>query len=150
MVSFDDPQVLVNCEPTFQADSCPESVDVVVEGCEDTVEFNAGDLVLEDAGRILRLDVNLLNVCPGRRVALAVVLTELEDDVPVPRGMKIFTIPAHNRPACSDVLVTCMRFILPDDGNGLCARRELQARFMAHYIDNNFSCCAAPPAVLGR
>ena len=150
VVSFDNPQVIVNCEPTFQADSCPEPVDVVVEGCEDTVEFDAGDLILEDTGRILQLDVNLLNVCPGRRVALAVVLTELEGDLPVPRGMKVFTIPAHNRPSCSDVLVTCIRFILPDDGNGLCARRELQAKFMAHYIDNDFSCCTAPPAVSRR
>lgn len=149
-VSFNNPQVFVNCEPVFQADSCPESVDVALEGCEDFVEVNAGDLILEDTGRILQLDVNLLNICPGRRVALAVVLTEQEGDVTVPRGMKTFTIPAHDRPACSDVLVTCIRFILPDDGNGLCASRELQARFMAHYIDNDFSCCAAPAAASGR
>lgn len=143
-VSFDNPRIFVNCQPVFQADGCPESVEVAVEGCGDFVEVDAGDLALEDTGRILQLDVNLLNVCPGRRVALAVVLTELENDVPVPRGMKTFTIPAHDRPACADVLVTCIRFILPDDGNGPCASRELQARFMAHYIDNGFTCCAAP------
>ena len=50
-VSFDNPQVVVNCEPTFQADSCPEPAEVVIEGCEDTVAFDAGDLILKDAGR---------------------------------------------------------------------------------------------------
>ncbi|MDD3230866.1 MAG: VWA domain-containing protein [Oscillospiraceae bacterium] len=143
VVTFGNPEVFVNCEPTFPADTCPEPVNVTMEGCEDFVEFDAGDLTLEDAGRILQLDVNLLNVCPGRRVALAVVLTELENRVAVPRGMKTFTIPAHARQTCSDVLVTCIRFILPDDGRGLCAERELQAKFMAHYIDNDFSCCPA-------
>ncbi len=145
-VNFDNPSVFVNCQPTFPADFCPEPVDVPVTGCEDFVQFDAGDLVLEDTGRILQLDINLLNVCPGRRVALAVVLTELDqNDVPQPRGMKTFIIPAHTLPTCSDVLVTCIRFILPDDGTGLCENRELRAQFMAHYIDNDFSCC---PAVL--
>lgn len=118
-VNFDNPSVFVNCQPTFPADFCPEPVDVPVTGCEDFVQFDAGDLVLEDTGRILQLDINLLNVCPGRRVALAVVLTELDqNDVPQPRGMKTFIIPAHTLPTCSDVLVTCIRFILPDDGTG--------------------------------
>ena len=143
-VSFGNPEVFVNCEPTFPADTCPEPVDVTLDGCEDFVEFNAGDLALEDTGRVLQLDVNLLNVCPGRRVALAVVLTELDqDDVPQPRGIKFFTIPGHARPTCSDVLVTCIRFVLPDDGVGLCTERVLQAQFMAHYIDNDFTCCPA-------
>ncbi len=148
-VTFGNPSVFVSCEPAFPADSCPDPVDVTLEGCGDYVEFNAGDTALEDTGRILQMDVNLLNVCPGRRVALAVELTE-EDQagVPQPRGLKFFTIPGHTRPACSDVLVTCIRFILPDDGVGLCTERVLQARIMAHYIDNSFTCC--PAAVTAR
>lgn len=142
VVSFADPAVFVDCGPVYPADTCPVPVDVPVTGCEDFVEFDAGDLALEDTGRILQLDVNLLNVCPGRRVALAVVLTELDQyKIPQPRGMKTFTIPAHTLPTCADVLITCIRFILPDDGHGLCADRNLQAKFMAHYIDNDFSCC---------
>lgn len=142
VVNFGNPNVFVNCEPTFPGDTCPEPVDVELDGCESFLEFNAGDLALEDTGRILQLDVNLLNVCPHKRVALAVVLTELDRaGVPQPRGVKFFTIPAHARPTCTDVLVTCIRFILPDNGVGLCAERELQAQFMAHYIDNDFSCC---------
>ena len=142
MVSFANPTVFVNCAPPTGEDLCPVPVDVTIDTCDDFVQFDAGDLTLEDAGRILQFNINLLNVCPGRRVALAVVLTELDQaGVTQPRGMKVFTIPAHTQPTCSDVQITCIRFILPDDGNGLCAERNLQAQFMAHYIDNHFSCC---------
>lgn len=143
VVSFNNPSVFVDCESSVCADQCPVSVNVPMGSCRDFVEFNAGDLALEDAGRILQLDVNLLNVCPGRRVALAVVLTELDQaGQPQPRGMKVFTIPAHNLPTCSDVLVSCIRFILPENGTSLCTERNLKAQFMAHYIDNDFSCCS--------
>lgn len=143
VVQFPDPSVVVNCAPTpINADLCPVPLDVDVTGCEDFVIFDAGDLALEDTGRILQLDINLQNVCPNRRVALAVVLTELDvNGLPQPRGMKTFTVPAHTLPECSDVLVTCIRFILPDNGTTLCADRSVQARFMAHYIDNDFACC---------
>lgn len=145
VVSFADPTVYVNCTPTIPADVCPEPVDISIEGCQDFVEFDAGDLLLEDTGRILQLDINLLNVCPGRRVALAVVLTE-EDYYGMikPLGMKTFTIPAHTKPTCADILITCIRFILPDDGKTLCEERKVKAQFFAHYIDNDFSCCPAP------
>lgn len=143
VAQFAAPSVFVNCAATpTRADTCPAPVGIAVTGCDDFVIFNAGDLALEDTGRILQLDVNLQNVCPNRRVALAVVLTELDGSgQSQPRGMKTYTIPAHVLPSCTDVLITCIRFILPDDGMPLCADRTLQARFMAHYIDNNFTCC---------
>ena len=141
-VSFSNPSVFVNCEPTSHADFCPFPVDIHVTGCEEFIQFNAGEITLEDTGRILQLDVNLLNVCPDRRVALAVVLTEIDPNgVEEPRGIKFFSIPAHTLPNCADILVNCIRFILPDEGVGLCAERNFRAQFMAHYIDNGFSCC---------
>ena len=145
VVTFADPEVYVNCEPTVPVDTCQDPVDIAITGCEDFVVFDAGNLALEDNGRILQLDVNLLNVCPGKRVALACALTE-EDQygTPHPRGTKIFTIPPHSLPVCSDVLITCIRFILPDDMTEPCAQRNLQARFFAHYIDSDFSCCSVP------
>lgn len=142
VVSFADPSVLVICVPTIPADVCPPPIDIPLPECEDFVEFDAGDLELEDEGRILQLDVNLLNVCPGKRVALAVVLTELDaDDEPQPLGMKTFLLPAHTMPSCSDVLVTCIRFILPSNGESLCEERTVRAQFFAHYVDNDFRCC---------
>lgn len=31
------------------------------------------------------------------------------------RGMKAITIPAHNFPTCRDILVKCIKFVLPED-----------------------------------
>ena len=145
VVSFADPTVFVDCTPVFPVDSGPVPVDVPMSGCEDFVEFNAGDLALGDSGRILDLDINLLNVCPNKRVALAVILTELDQlGIAQPRGMKTITVPAHVLPVCSDVLVTCIRFILPDDETSTCVDRTVRAQFFAHYIDNDFVSCLAP------
>ena len=141
-VSFSNPTVYVDCTPTFPVDTGPIPINIPLTGCEDFIEFNAGDLALEDSGRILDLDVNLLNVCPGKRVALAVILSEVDiDGLLLPRGMKTFEVPAHTLPACSDVQVTCIRFILPENGTILCQERELRAQIFAHYIDNDFASC---------
>lgn len=74
------------------------------------------------------------------------IFADLAANITIPGATNIVIDEALNpdfvitgAPVCSDVLVSCIRFILPDDGNGLCARRELQAKFMARYIDNDFS-----------
>ena len=143
IVIFPDPTVYVDCLPTIPIDVGPFPINIPIAGCEDFVEFNAGDLALEDSGKILELNVNLLNVCPGKRVALAVVLTEVgEGGAILSLGMKTLTIPAHDFPICSDVLVTCIRFILPDNGTSPCEERVVRAQLFAHYIDNNFVTCS--------
>ena len=53
---------------------------MTIEGCEDEVEIDAGEVLLESLGRVLKLDVTIPNVCPGRRVVLAVILTETDDE----------------------------------------------------------------------
>lgn len=141
-VSFENPSVSVDCHSIIPVDFCSIPVDIPMTGCSEFVEFDAGGLELNDTGRILQLDVNLLNVCPDKRVALAVVLTELDQNGDLqPRGMKTFIIPPHGFPNCTDVLVSCIQFILPDEGVPLCSERTVRAQFLAHYIDNNYSCC---------
>ena len=142
VVSFANPTVYVDCSPVFPVDTGPIPIEIPITGCEDYIEFNAGDLALEDSGRILDLDVNLLNVCPGKRVALAVILSEVDiDGLLLPRGMKTIEVPAHTLPTCSSVQVTCIRFILPESGTILCEERELRAQIFAHYIDYDFVSC---------
>ena len=63
-----------------QPDPCPVPVDLVAEGCKDTVLVDMGDVFLESQGRILQLDVTVKNVCPGKRVALAAILTEVDEN----------------------------------------------------------------------
>ncbi len=153
VANFANPTVFVDCREVVNADECSVPVDIVVSGCESFIEFNAGEISLEALGRILQLDVTILNVCPNKRVALAVILYELDQsDIEYSRGMKTYTIPAHDAQECKDVLVQCVRFILPEDldvsggtADGICNERNFRARIFAHYIDSDFQCC--PPVI---
>lgn len=146
-VTFPSPSILVNCPVPEVHEPCPQLVEVAVEGCQDTTEFDLGDVYLESQGKILELDLNLKNICPGKRTALAVILTETDaSGAEYPRGMKILTIPAHYSPSCRDIPVKCIKFVLPDDlnvscGGSVCCQRSFRARVISHYIDSEFDCC---------
>ena len=147
--SFQNPPVQVDCGIVVHPEPCPLPVDLAVGGCQDSVVYNAGDSYLESLGRILQLDVNIKNVCPNKRVALGVILTEVDQEGNEhQRGMKTITVPAHNHPTCRDVLVKCVKFVLPEDldvsgetPNAICNIRNLRARIIAHHIDSDFQCC---------
>ncbi len=112
------------------------------------LEYDLGDVYLESAGRILQLDVNLKNVCPRKRVALAIALSEVDQQGnEYQRGTKTLTIPAHFSTSCRDVL-KCVKFILPEDlgvsggsTTAMCNTRNFKARVFAHNIDSDFYCC---------
>ena len=139
----------VECSPSVTPEPCPVPVDLQVDSCSDSLAVDLGDVRLESLGRIVQLNVTVKNVCPDRRVALAVILTEVDAyGNEYPRGMKAFTIPAHHYPYCRDILVNCIRFVLPEDLNvsggtagSICGPRNLKARFIAHNIDTDYRCC---------
>ena len=149
VVNFPTPSVLVECGGVVEP--CPTPVSLTVEGCQDSIELDLGNSQLQSLGRIVQLDVTVKNVCPSRRVAMAVVLTEVDPSGnEYPRGMKAITIPAHDAPGCRDVLVRCVKFVLPEDLNvsggdptTMCGERNLRARVITHYIDTDFECCSA-------
>lgn len=148
VVSFPSPELEVDCDIVVLPEICPEPVDITVDGCEDALEFDAGNLALESLGCIVQLSVTLQNVCPNRRVALATILTEVDDQgIEYRRGMKTVLIPAHTGETCRDVTVRCIKFVLPEslDVSGatdsLCNSRNFKARFIANYIDAGFACC---------
>lgn len=147
-VEFPSPEIQVDCGIVVLPESCPDPVYITINGCEDAVEFDAGEIALESLGCILQLDVSLKNVCPDKRVALAVILTEIDScGDEHKRGMKTLTVPAHNSDSCRDVTVRCIKFVLPEDldvsgtPGSLCNSRKFKARFIANYIDNGFACC---------
>lgn len=149
VVVFSKPSVVVECSLVVHPEPCPVPVEVTVEGCQDSVVIDAGETYLESLERILQLNVTVKNVCPGKRVALAVILTELgADGTEYQRGMKAITIPAHNEPKCRDVLVKCIKFVLPEDldvsgenPQAICNARNFKVRFIAHAIDTDYRCC---------
>ena len=148
VVTFPSPEIEVDCGDAVFPENCPVPVPVDVDGCEDAVEFDCGDIKPESLGRIIQLDVTLKNVCPNKRVALAVIVTEVDKHgIEHKRGLKTMTIPAHTKRNCSDVIVRCIKFVLPEDldvsgsTDSICNERNFKARFIAHYIDNDFDCC---------
>ena len=148
VVSFPDPTVDVECEIVVNPEECPIPVDLNVEGCSDALLVDMGDTYLESLGRIIQMDVTIKNVCPGKRVALAVILTEVDSEgMEYQRGMKTVTIPAHDAPTCRDVLVKCIKFVVPEDldvsgdAEAICNQRKFKARFIAHNIDTDYRCC---------
>ena len=148
VVTFPSPEIEVDCGVDVCPEGCPVTVDLTVDGCTDTVEFDAGDLVMDSLGCILQLDVTLNSVCPNKRVALAVLLSELDAlDIEHKRGMKTMTIPAHTRDGCRDVTVRCIKFVLPDDLDAsgstfsICNERRFRARLIANYVDYDYECC---------
>lgn len=156
VVTFPSPSVTVECDIVVHPEPCPVPVNLTIEGCQDSVVIDLGDVSLESLGRILQLDVTVKNVCPGKRVALAVILTEVDaNGVEYQRGMKAITIPAHNYSSCRDVLVKCIKFVLPEDldvsggaPNAICNARNFKARVIAHNIDSDFQCCNSNITIL--
>lgn len=142
-VVFPTPLVEVICDSPVIPEPCPSPVDITVKGCQDFVKADLGYVDLLSTGLIAEFSVTLKNVCPGKTTALAVVLTEEDDDGnEIPRGMKTLTVPAHNSDFCKDVTVKCIRFVLPDDKDSLrCKTRKLKARCFANYSNNNYTCC---------
>lgn len=142
LVVFPDPTVQVSCDVVVHPEPCPEPVDVTVEGCTDAVVVDAGEISLDAVGRILQINVTVRDVCPDRKVSLAVILTELDSQgKKETRGVKVFALPPHKESGCRDVQVRCVRFAVPEDGTQLCATRTFQVQTFAHYMDSDFSCC---------
>ena len=148
-VTFPDPSVSVDCGIVVDPEPCPVPVELTLEGCSDSLVADLRDVYLESPGRIVQLDVTVKNVCPHKRVALAVILTEVDSyGDEHQRGLKTITVPAHNSSGCRDILVKCIKFILPEDLNvsvqnpvGICSPRDLKVRVFAHSIDTDFRCC---------
>ena len=112
VVVFPSPLIDVDCSSVVCSEQCPQPVEFTISSCEDIIEYDAGEISLSTLGRIVELNVTLRNVCPGKRVALAVMIHEVDlcGDAHK-RGIKFYTIPAHTGTACQNVTVSCIRFV---------------------------------------
>lgn len=147
IVVFGDPTIEVECDEPICIEKCPKPIEIIIDGCDDTLEYDVGDLSLSSLGRILEISTKIKNVCPNRRIALSAILTEVDDNnIEYKRGMKTLVIPAHNHSTCRDIKVDCIKFVLPEtlnvngSANSLCNTRKFNVRLIANYIDYNFYC----------
>lgn len=148
-VTFPSPRVEVDCGIVVHPEDCPEPAEIALSSCQDALEYDAGELVMQSNGRVMQVDVTVRNVCPGKRVALAVILNEVDEhDLEYPRGLKTVVLPAHHAPSCRDMRVKCIQFVLPEslslagcDPQVMCRPRRFKVRLIAHPIDHDYRCC---------
>ncbi len=122
---------------TFYAEDLGQSETGAIMGCNDCIMHNIGDMNMGSLGRVVNVRFLLRNICPGRRVAVGLILYELGlSGLPIVRGFKVVTVPAHNFNRCRDISVGNVLFLLPDDdGIGSCCSRHFFVRHTHHYID---------------
>ena len=110
---------------------------VFFEACDGYKEVTVIGTCQESAapGRVLDVMPTLSNVCPGRRSALGLTLTELDAaGVEHARGFQAITVPAHNGRCNQDMTLETVRFVLPEE-NCHQQRRHFIVRTQHHYLD---------------
>ncbi len=145
---FPDPKVRVTCGNHVIVEPCPEPADFQLESCQDAAIINANDTFISGLGRIVQVDALIKNVCPGKRVAVAVLLWEVDDQgVEYARGVKSVLIPALSGRVCQDVQLKCISFVVPEaldvsgEPSSICNPRKFRVRVLANYVDTDFVCC---------
>lgn len=145
-VAFPEPMVQVNCGGDIMEENCPEPKEVWLNQCKDFIEVNAGDVYLQSQGRLLEIETTIKHVCPDKRVALAITISEeAEYGKEYSLGTKFLTIPAHHEKECKDIHVKCIPFVIPEENYncdiGMCHSRKIKIRVFANTIDSDIYCC---------
>ena len=155
---LENPEVLVRAGggtggPVYP-EPCPAVNDFQVSGCRDAVQVETTPVEISSLGRIVQVDAVVKNVCPGKQVAVAVLLSEMDSrGVEHARGTKTVLIPPQDGEVCRDVVLKCIHFVVPEalDASGafgsICNARSFTARVLANYVDTDYVACCAPQAV---
>ncbi len=117
---------------------------ISVSKCDEEFSLDLGDINTIGTGHLLNIKFMLKNVCPNSRYAVLVSVFEIDPKTneKYRRGKKFFTvdIPEFILP-CSNVIVNCVSFILPDDVavkdfcyNG-CDDRQFEVSITSHTLD---------------
>lgn len=110
-----------------------KSEEVSLGACDIFKEFTVHNVHIHSEGRLLKVKVQLKDVCPGRKIRLAVLLFEKECREEELKGLRTAEIKAPCGPCgCIDELtVGDFCFVVSDDQ--LCSRKEAKIEVIAHY-----------------
>ena len=87
-------------------------------------------------GRVLNVTATLRNVCPGRRSAVGLTLSEVDEKgTEHARGFRAISVPAHHGSCSRDIQLDAVRFVLPEEMS-LQSRRHFICRMDHHYLDS--------------
>lgn len=141
IANFGSPEISIDCTDVIVVNPCPTPQNIDFDNCQDYLDYDLGNYFLDNLGRILELSLTIKDVCPNKKVALAVILNQVDDlGVETKKGMKIISVPPHNSDVCEDIRLTNIKFVLPEENGLLCQKRRYAARVIANYIDNNPIC----------
>lgn len=116
--SFNSPEILIDCGHIDYFEPSASYTETTAADCGEEIAIDAGEITMTGSGRLARVSVTLRGVCPGRRTALAVALSEAAPDgTEHSRGMRTFIVPAHSYPSRRDIRVNSLTFVLPDDND---------------------------------
>jgi hypothetical protein len=107
--------------------------EVTLSACDEFKEFVVHNVRLHCEGRILTVKVQLTDVCPDRKIRLAVLLFEKDCFEKELRGLRTAEIktPCSLRGCVDDILVGDFCFVLPEEQ--ICSRKEVLIKVIAHY-----------------
>ncbi|MEG2315168.1 MAG: hypothetical protein RSC91_03055 [Clostridia bacterium] len=89
---------------------------IYFEPWEETKAVVLSDAYVEHPGRTLDVCMTLRGVCPGRRTAVGLALSEVDDEgKEYARGFRAITMPAHPAAGCSDLEIPLTRFVVPEE-----------------------------------
>lgn len=136
---FNDSYTL-NCDVISADCCCSDCKEFTTLPCE---TFKREGIVIDQldcSGKVITIDVNLFNVCVGKKIIVGIFLIELiqeGDDteyIEVPRGFKVkeFVVPVSDEP-CTDIAISNFCFILEDSSP--CESRKFIAKALAHYTN---------------
>ena len=156
-LEFPSPAVEVICSGggEIYPEPCPEPTEIQIPGCQDALHSVLPPVSLQSLGRIVQVDVTVKGVCPGKRLAVSIILSERDPEgIPQTRGVKHVLIPAQTGDACRDIILRCVQFSVPEildsqgDPDSICKARQFEARVIANYVDSDFQCCNAEAEIL--
>lgn len=127
--------------PRIQVPCCiPFSEDHAFEKCQDAFDFTYNlpehpeHTDLNCQVRVFKARVALTNVCPGRRINLAVIagINNPTHDFIGMKGATIWVPGNVGEPCLPLLIVDEFCFVVPED---VCRREEITVKILAHYSD---------------
>ena len=122
---------------------CGKTQHVTFGPCDDFKEITVQDVKLQCEGRLLKVMVDLDNVCAGKKVNIGVLVSEEESGIFKTKAFRAaeLTIPGHPGTCRQNIKVGNFCFVFPEEN--LCSRRQFKVNVIAHYTSfTDINICA--------
>ena len=147
-LKFPNPCIRIEEPDCRPEECCRRGCCIVAEPCRDAAVCCCGETKLTGLGRIVEVNAVIRDVCPGKRIGAAIILTEVDlQGKEHNLGMKTYEIPAQKGENCRDVTLNCIQFVVPESTRvwdpcaGICSPRCFRARIIANYLDTDYESC---------